>query len=91
MGTVGPVLHHNLLSVLLLTKQRTFKVHIDADHMCFILDGDRFLVASINDDHSTFLDGNTQSHPESAQITSTQEVMGQCMIPAIVQPHGNII
>jgi hypothetical protein len=36
-----PMLHHNLLSVLFLTKQRKFKVHIDADHMHFFLDGDR--------------------------------------------------
>jgi hypothetical protein len=66
-----PMLHHNLLSVLFLTRQRKFKVHIDADHMHFILNGDRLFVASINDDNSAFLDGNTQSHLESAQITST--------------------
>ena len=66
-----PMLRHNLLSVLFLTKQRKFKVHIDADHMHFFLDGDRLFVASINDDNSAFLDGNTQSHLESAQITST--------------------
>jgi hypothetical protein len=66
-----PMLRHNLLSVLFLTKQRKFKVHIDANHMHFFLDGDRLFVASINDDNSAFLDGNTQSHLESAQITST--------------------
>jgi hypothetical protein len=65
------MLHHNLLSVLFLTKQRKFKVHIDADHMHFFLNGDRLFVASINDDNSAFLDDNTQSHLESAQITST--------------------
>jgi hypothetical protein len=35
------------------------------------VNGDRFFVASINDDNSTFLDSNTQSNLESAQITST--------------------
>jgi hypothetical protein len=39
--------------------------------MHFILNGDRLFVAFINDDNSAFLDGNTQSHLESAQITST--------------------
>jgi hypothetical protein len=43
-------------------------VHIDADHMHFFLNGDRLFVASINDDNSTFLDGNTQSHLESATL-----------------------
>jgi GAG-pre-integrase domain len=66
-----PMLRHNLLSVLFLTRQRNFKVHIDATHIHFIRDGDRLFVASINDDNSAFLDGNTQSHLESAQITST--------------------
>jgi len=66
-----PMLRHNLLSVLFLTRQRNFKVHIDADHMRFMLDGERLFEASINNDNSAFLDGNTQSHLESAQITST--------------------
>jgi hypothetical protein len=66
-----PMLRHNLLSVLFLTRQRNFKVHIDANHIHFILNGDRLFVASISDDNSAFLNGNTQSHLESAQITST--------------------
>jgi len=42
-----PMLRHNLLSVLFLTRQRKFKVHIDADHMHFILDGDRLFKLSV--------------------------------------------
>jgi len=56
-----PMPHHNLLSVLFLTKQREFKVHIDGDHMHFIQDGTKYFVAFINDNNSAFLDGSTQT------------------------------
>ena len=66
-----PMLRHNLLSVLFLTRQRKFDVHIDANFINFILNGTRLFVASINDDNSAFLDGSTQPQLQFAKITST--------------------
>lgn len=67
-----PNLRNNLLSVLFLTRQRKFKVAIDADFIYFNLAGQTRFVASINDHNSAFLDGSTKSHHiDSAQLTST--------------------
>ena len=65
------MLHHNLLFVLLLTRQRKFDVHIDVNFIHFILNGSRLFVAYINNDNSAFLDDSTQSQLQFAKITST--------------------
>src|SRR6267154_4110882 len=54
-----PMLCHNLLSVLFLTSQREFKVHIDAKFIYFNLNKRTQFVASITDHNSAFLDGIT--------------------------------
>jgi transposase InsO family protein len=66
-----PMLRHNLLSVLFLTRQRNFKVHIDANFIYFNLHKKTCFVASITDHNSAFLDGSTQSFMDSANLTST--------------------
>jgi transposase InsO family protein len=66
-----PKLHNNLLSVIFLTRQKQFKVHINADSMDFIRDGQTLFVASINEHNTAYLDGHTQTMSELAQLSAT--------------------
>jgi len=66
-----PALHNNLLSVLYLTKQKHFSVHISGDCMEFERDKNVLFTASINEDNVGYLNGQTIDITESVHLVST--------------------
>ena len=66
-----PALCNNLLSVLYLTKHKSFDVHISGSHMDFIQKGTTLFTATVNDSNIGYLNGSTIEATESAHLTST--------------------
>jgi hypothetical protein len=66
-----PELKQNLLSILYLTCQKHFIVHIDSREMRFIHKGTLLFTAQINENNTAFIDGTTEANPETANFTST--------------------
>jgi hypothetical protein len=66
-----PDLQSNLLSVLYLTKQKSFHVSIIGSKMTFKQFGHLLFTASVNDNNIAYLDGLTQPMTEFAGLIST--------------------
>jgi hypothetical protein len=66
-----PDLRTNLLSILYLTRQKQFTVHIDSHEMRFTRNNTLLFTAQINENNAAFLDGTTDANSESASYIST--------------------